>query len=152
MADEEKKKLLLLEDEELMAKLILREIRHYRPEWDIKHVVNPYEARKLISGNGNYNPDFILTDNNMHSIENGAHFVSDFRTMGYSGRIILASGDLTPDLYRSLGPLDVLCVNKPFGRAIAGDFREMQVLPDAIVRYFETGERFTEVDAEPAGF
>ncbi len=149
--EEQKKRLLVLEDEELIAKVILRKIGRHRPEWDIRHVINPLKARELISGDSHYNPDFILTDYNMAG-ENGDHFVADLRATGYTGRIILASGNLTPDLYESLRPLDILCVHKPFDVAIAGDFREMQVLPDAIVRYFETGERFTEVDDEPAGF
>ncbi len=147
----EEKKLLLLEDDSPLARSIARSISIYRPNYKIARVGHPSEARELLYGK-HYIPDFILSDNDMGPGELGSHFVVDLRDSGYKGRIILATGNLTDDLRSSLETHDILCLNKPFRHARTPDGREMGILPEAIVMYFETGERFTEVYDEPAGF
>lgn len=126
-------KILVLEDEPSLVMVYRRLFGSVADRVDITYVNNPIEAEVLFDEG--YSPNHIITDQGMPNMYGDAYIRLLREQRKFTGRIVLASATLDNRLVGAVSPFGVPCVNKPF----RGD-----VMPNQVLRYFETGEPIVE--------
>lgn len=136
MADESSNgtfRVLVLEDEPAIKRAYERGFRSV-PDIDVRYAMDVVQAKSILREG--YSPDAIITDDGMPGMR-GSDFILELRSSGFSGKIALASSDLSDSLgskdslRKKVEPHDVGCFYKPFRPG---------VLPEGLVAYLRTGE------------